>query len=214
MIGDFERRLLVSLDQDDRHIMHAGALRRAPAPLAGDDLVGVGDANDRAHEDRLQDAAFFDRGGKFLELGFVEILARIARIGPQELDRHETLASQPVDCRGFGAGIADQRRQSAPKPRPCFLCHCVPRCGAQLPFAPDHLRGEPDIGLAAGAADVVEQHRLPVRRRLRHAHVAGDDRLIDLVAHEATNIGDNLAGRGCCAGQTSSERRHGSTGSG
>ena len=30
------------LDDDDRHLVQAGALRRAPAPLAGDDLEAVG----------------------------------------------------------------------------------------------------------------------------------------------------------------------------
>ena len=131
---------LVSLEHDDRHLVHAGALRRAPAPLAGDDLVGVGDAGDRAHEDRLQDAALFDRGGEILELGLVEILARLARIGPQELDRHETA--------GRAAGRSPRLRSpaspsSAANPRPSLgrasSAIRVRSCGRAAPFAPDHL---------------------------------------------------------------------------
>jgi hypothetical protein len=37
--------------------MQPGALRRAPAALAGDDLVAVGSAAHRPHDDRLNDAA-------------------------------------------------------------------------------------------------------------------------------------------------------------
>ena len=40
------------------------------------------------------------------------------------------------------------------------------------------------IGLRARALQVVEQHRLAVGRRLGDAHVARDDGLVDLVAHE------------------------------
>ena len=45
--GEFERLAIADVDDDDRDLVQAGALRRAPAPLAGDDLVGVGDARNR-----------------------------------------------------------------------------------------------------------------------------------------------------------------------
>src|SRR5947209_17100426 len=104
--GNFKRRLLVGFYEDDRHVMHAGALRRPPASLAGDDLVSVGDAGDRAYQDRLQDAALFNRGSEVVEFALVEILARIARVRPQKLDRDETLAAQPIDRGSFSPGAA------------------------------------------------------------------------------------------------------------
>ena len=64
-----------------------------------------------------------------------------------------------------------------------------------MPLALDDFGGELQIGLAAGALEVVEQHRLAVRRRLRHAHVARDDRLVDRVAHVGAHVGDHLAGQ-------------------
>ena len=45
--GDFERLAVAGLDDEDRDFVQAGALGGAPAPFAGDDLVGVGDARDR-----------------------------------------------------------------------------------------------------------------------------------------------------------------------
>ena len=57
---------------DDRNFVQAGALRRAPAPLAGDDLVIVRYPAQRAHDDRLNDAALAQRSRKLFKLGVGE----------------------------------------------------------------------------------------------------------------------------------------------
>jgi hypothetical protein len=41
---ELQRLAIVHIELHDRHHMQAGALRRPPAPLAGDDLVGIGGA--------------------------------------------------------------------------------------------------------------------------------------------------------------------------
>src|SRR3954451_14469304 len=64
--------------------------RRAPAPLAGDDFIRRGLIGHRPHQDRLHDAALADRPGQGFDLICFEVLARIARIariGAQELNR-------------------------------------------------------------------------------------------------------------------------------
>src|SRR5215475_5417839 len=63
---------------------------------------------------------------------------------------------------------------------------------AQLAFALDHFGGELEIGFAADAFEIVDEHRLAVGRRLRDAHVARDHGLVDLAPHELTDIGDDL----------------------
>ena len=40
--GEFERLAVGHFENDDRHFVQLRALRRAPAPLAGDDLERVG----------------------------------------------------------------------------------------------------------------------------------------------------------------------------
>jgi len=50
--------------------LQPGALRRSPAPLAGDDFEGV--AGGLPHHDRLDDAALLDRGGQLAEFGVSE----------------------------------------------------------------------------------------------------------------------------------------------
>src|SRR5262245_32135061 len=60
------------------------------------------------------------------------------------------------------------------------------------PLAPDHFRGELNVSLAAGAAIIVEQHGLAVRRRLGHAHIARNDRGIDLLAEHAADVVHHL----------------------
>src|SRR5712691_6247418 len=66
---------------------------------------------------------------------------------------------------------------------------------AQSLRALDELRGERQGRLAADALEVVEQHRLALRRRLRHPNIARDDGLVDLLAHEAAHVGHYLTGK-------------------
>ncbi|KAK0330219.1 hypothetical protein LTR94_033717, partial [Friedmanniomyces endolithicus] len=73
--SDLQRFAVGIVADDDRHLVETRALRRAPAAFAGDDLVimAVG-----ADDDRLDHAALGDRGGEFLQRGFVEMAARLA----------------------------------------------------------------------------------------------------------------------------------------
>jgi hypothetical protein len=88
------------------------ALRRAPAALAGDDLVIVGAA--RAHHDRLNDAALADRVGELGEFRVGEQLARIARIGAHVFDRHLALAARgALAGLRFHTDVAHQRCETA-----------------------------------------------------------------------------------------------------
>ena len=93
--------------------MRARPLGGSPAPLAGDDLVRVGDAGNGANEDRLNDPALLDRGGELVELGIVEALARIAWIGTQELDRGVARRA-----RGLAVmRVTPPRKAARPRPR-------------------------------------------------------------------------------------------------
>src|SRR4029077_15333973 len=121
--GDFERLAIADLDEEHRHVVQARALRRAPAPFAGDDLVLIDRAAHRAHQDRLNDAALADRRHKLLELGFREGAARVARIRFDEFDRPGALTARSLEHRGFVADIADQCGQSAAEARPLVVCH-------------------------------------------------------------------------------------------
>ena len=113
--GDFQRLAIAGFDNEDRHFVQAGALGGAPAALAGDDLVGVGDARDRPHEDGLDDAALADRGGELVEFVVGEGFARIARVGAQEFDRR--LASAAARAAGVGSWPASPSRAAKPRPR-------------------------------------------------------------------------------------------------
>src|SRR5262245_8741646 len=62
-------------------------------------------------------------------------------------------------------------------------------------FTLDDLSGEAQVRFAPDTFEIVNQHRLAIRRRFRNAHIARNYRLVDLVAHELPNVGDNLAGQ-------------------
>ena len=68
---------------DDRHLEEAGALRRAPAALAGDDLVAV---LRLAHDDRLDHAVRPDRAGQLVDPPVVHVRARLELVRPQQVD--------------------------------------------------------------------------------------------------------------------------------
>src|SRR6266702_2361712 len=69
-----------------------------------------------------------------------------------------------------------------------------PPSRAQSLFAPQHLAREVDIGLRAGGAEIVDQHRLAVRGCLGDPHVARNDRVIDLVAEMTAHVGRDVIG--------------------
>src|ERR1700722_16010464 len=85
--GDLERFAVARLDDCDRDLVQPCPLRGPPAALAGDYFVRIRDPRYRANDDRLDDSALLNGGGEFIELGIVEPLSRVARIGAQELDR-------------------------------------------------------------------------------------------------------------------------------
>src|SRR5216683_4439716 len=58
----------------------------------------------------------------------------------------------------------------------------------ELLLALDDLGREAQIGFAADAFEIVDQHRLAVGRRLRDAHIARDDGGVDLRSHELAQV--------------------------
>ena len=110
--GVFERGPVVDLDDDHRHLVQAGHLRRAPAPLAGDDFIHRGLIGHRPHQDRLHDAALADRPGQGFDLICFEVLAWVARIGAQE---SIGILRCPSSRSGAGSSSSPMR---AARPRP------------------------------------------------------------------------------------------------
>ena len=119
--GKLERLAIADFEQQHRHIVQARALRRAPASLAGDDLVLIHRAAHRAHQDRLDDAALADRCRELVKLGVRKRAPRIARVRLHELDRHAALVALTLQHLRFVADVADQCRQSTAEPR--SICH-------------------------------------------------------------------------------------------
>src|SRR3954449_10550489 len=94
-----------------RNLVEARQLRRPPAPLARDQLVGPAGHGPDQH--RLQYAAFAQRVGEADERAFRELLARLGWFGCAELARYA-----PQLCLlGFWsrrhAGRAQYRREAA-----------------------------------------------------------------------------------------------------
>ena len=188
--GDLEHFLVGQRAHDDRHVMQIGLLRRAPAALAGDDLVGV--AQGRTDHDRLHQP--FSRIESASSSSWPSAKSRRGLNRPGFSAASGTLRCVLVGAPRLLRAIADQRRKPASQPR---LLRAYghgeppPRKTVQAsrrthpPLALDHLGGELNVGLAAGAAIIVEQHRLAVRRRLGHPHIARDDGLVDLLAENA-----------------------------
>jgi hypothetical protein len=178
-------------------------LRRPPAPLAGDDFITARFAR-RPHHDRLDDAMLADRLGEIAQILLGEAAPRIARIGIDDIDRQLAIGA---DRRPGLLGPACPSRRSArpgrvqaafgrdPGSSSLLLGTTFPSGGAQAAFAPDDLRGQLEIGLAAAAFQIVEDRRLAVGRRLRNPHVAGNHGLVDRIAHMGADILDDLVGK-------------------
>ena len=80
-----------SIERRDRR--EAGEPRRAPAALAGDELVGV--RAERPDEDRLEDAVLADRRGELVERLLVEGHARLLGVRLDAVDRDDPDADRP-----------------------------------------------------------------------------------------------------------------------
>src|SRR5208282_2286137 len=105
--------------------------------------------------------------------------------------------SSPLDP-GSGIALSSPRSADRPRPRPRRLAGSLmprPRSRRQRPLAAQHLARQMDIGLGARAVEIVEQHRLAVRRRLGDAHVARDHGLVNLGAEMLAHIGRDHVGQ-------------------
>ena len=114
--GDLERFLVGQLAHDHRHLVHAGPLRRAPAPLAGDDLEAAARASGRATIGctrpfwRIESASSASSASR-KSLRGLKGPARSWSIGEQAL-----LALGRQARRRGARRLADQRREAAAEP--------------------------------------------------------------------------------------------------
>src|SRR5262249_3307143 len=79
---DLQRLVIGELADDDRNLVQLGDLRRAPASLAGDDLIGIGGVGMATHQQRLQYPLLADRRGKRMERLVIEAPARLEAAWP------------------------------------------------------------------------------------------------------------------------------------
>ena len=103
------------------------------------------------------------------------------------------------------AAVASASSSRAESPRPSPLrCSAISRspparhAGSSVRRArsrPTSSRGQLEIGLAAGALQVVDQRRLAERRRLGDPHIARDHGLVDLVAEMLAHVLGHLLGQ-------------------
>ncbi len=112
---EFERLAVGGFEQHDGNFVQACALRRAPAPLAGDDLIAVLRLPDCAHHDRLDNPALLDGGGQLIELGIGKIPARVAGIGFDVLDRDAPGLARALDRLRLGNDVPHERGKAASK---------------------------------------------------------------------------------------------------
>ncbi len=90
--GQLQDMLGIRFPDEGRDLEQTGDLSRAPAPLAGDQLVLA--LSDGTHDDRLQDALTLDGGGQLLQGLLGERPARLplVRLDPVEVQLQEAPA--------------------------------------------------------------------------------------------------------------------------
>ena len=114
---ELHRLLVIGLDDDDRHVGKPREPRRAPAALAGDDLIKAG--RQLADRQRLDDAVHADRLGERSELVRVEGFSGLQGIRLDLLQRQADRALR----RRFGL-LIDISEQGAKALAETFLrCH-------------------------------------------------------------------------------------------
>ncbi len=167
--------------------MQAGPLRRTPAALAGDDLIGIGHASRGRTRigwmtpfSRMESVSS-DRSSSAKDLRGLSGFAR------DELDRNRALPPGTPLADGLIGRIADEGRKAASKPGGAgrgslhlVAHHSLSRRRPDGALALDDLGRQLQIGLGSGAFEIIEQHRLAIGGRFGHAHIPGDDGLIDL----------------------------------
>src|SRR6266571_620478 len=84
-----ECRRIRHVADERRDLGETGDFRRAPAPLACDDLVAV--VSDRPHENRLHQALRPDRSGELLQRAVVHLRARLVAAALQLIDAQRGL---------------------------------------------------------------------------------------------------------------------------
>ena len=110
--GELQHLAVGDLALQHRHLMELGDLGRAPAPLAGDDLMHAGPGWMNPDQERLQDAVAADRLCQGFELIGIEMPARLQRAGLELADGQMPLGTARPR-RGRGAGIPQQRGEAA-----------------------------------------------------------------------------------------------------
>ncbi len=108
------------------------------------------------------------------------VVAALVVRPPMSLDRDCEAAAiasaRPVRCDRLVL-----RSRSSPRPCPVLVeSLCSSACGAaSIRARAGHFAGQLDVGLRAGAVEIVDQHRLAVRRRLGDPDVARDHGVVD-----------------------------------
>src|SRR5438105_6199587 len=108
---------LVDLADDRRDRVQPGALRRAPAALAGDDLIALAVAV-RPQQDRLEHAALGNRIGEFVDRILAELDSRLIGVGANAPDLDLAYAAAALRLlvrRRRRVGVAEQRRKPPPQ---------------------------------------------------------------------------------------------------
>ena len=97
---DLQRFLVVEVADDGRNLVQPGALRRTPAPFAGDNLEILAV---RPDNNRLDHAALAHAAGQLVERVRIEMLSRLVGIGANIRNRDR---AQPVNYGGRRPAVA------------------------------------------------------------------------------------------------------------
>src|SRR5215510_6573967 len=111
---DFEQLLVTQLTDDRRHLMDSGALRGAPAPVAGDNLVAAAAAIG-PDNDRLQQTLGANRVGQFCQLLLAKVSARVQWAAVKLIDANGALFAFGRQPWLTGWHLPDQGRKAAAK---------------------------------------------------------------------------------------------------
>src|SRR5215469_2679418 len=104
--------------------MQLSRLRRTPASLAGNDLVGIAATGKMADQQRLQYPLLAHRLRECINALVIEAMARLVTARAQRIDPHHQ------GCRGRRSILlAKERREPPPEtPSPGLLDHTLRRC--------------------------------------------------------------------------------------
>ena len=161
--------------------------RRAPASLAGDQLVAV--VGQRPDEDGLQDAVLADGRGELVERLLVECQPRLLRVGLDAIDRDDcgrrwrgawSSGDSRLTMAGDSSRSSDSRRAA------------VARKSGLAKV--DHLPGELAVGPRGVGGPGVRRDRSADERRLAELHGIADDGVEDVMVADDTQLVEHVAG--------------------